>query len=158
MKNIDQIKWGEFEDAYGNAAQVAEFIKEVVEDKSQSNDLQSGPWFELWSRLYHQGSVYTASYAAVIVLVQSIQEESQPFDMNFILLPVSIEIARLKPDAPKVPEKLEVAYNASINGLGIVAKRMLAGELSNPYMKKSARVAELVSEGKHAEASNLIDM
>src|SRR6266436_3462558 len=101
MTNINQIKWEELQDAYGNASRVHDFLQQVTKNKVLKHDAQSGPWFELWSRLYHQGSIYTASYAAVPILIEAIKGEAQPFAMDFFLLPVSIELARVKDGAPK---------------------------------------------------------
>jgi hypothetical protein len=157
MTDINLTKWEELQDAYGRASRVRDFLRQVIENKSPAHDTQSGPWFELWSRLYHQGSIFTASYAAVPVLVEAIKGETQPFAMDFFLLPASIELARIKSDAPKMPETLEEDYSVSIKELGVIATNLLIGEPSDPYLKKAAQAAQLVAEGKHNEASDLID-
>src|SRR5215831_2475062 len=141
MINVNQIKWEELQDAYGEASKVCDFLKQVLNNKIPAHDPQSGPWFELWSRLYHQGSIYTASYAIVPILVDSIKEESRPFAMDFFLLPVSIELARVEGDAPEVPDAIKGSYANSISELGLVATKTLNRGVSDSYLKKAAQAA-----------------
>lgn len=81
-----------------------------------------GDWFELWSRLYHQGSIYSASYAAVPILVDSIPDNAVT-DINFFLLPASIEIARNKKNAPKITTDLQEEYFNAIKRMSVLAER-----------------------------------
>ena len=52
------VDWHALRDAYGSAEVIAELLERGDTDR---RDI----WEELWSRLCHQGTVYTASYAAL---------------------------------------------------------------------------------------------
>jgi hypothetical protein len=73
MQKIKESQWMGLQDAYGKASAVPALLAKVISNKSLKSDPQSGPWFDLWSRLYHQGSIYTASYAAVIALAEAMK-------------------------------------------------------------------------------------
>jgi hypothetical protein len=94
MISARDIHWDELEDAHGKAGRIPDLLNEAFKDKASKIDTQSGPWFDLWSRLFHQGSVYTASYAAVPMIVEAIKKADGPIAMDYFLLPVSIELAR----------------------------------------------------------------
>lgn len=64
---------------------------------------------ELWLRLYHQGTVGTASYQAVPELVRLLAAAPQP-DWNAYALIASIEEGRLSTDNPAMPIELEGSY------------------------------------------------
>ncbi|MFF7214714.1 hypothetical protein ACFZAU_29935 [Streptomyces sp. NPDC008238] len=57
------IDWSRLDDAYGSAEELGPLFEEVGDP-----ELEDDAWFELWERLYHQGSVYPASFAALPVL------------------------------------------------------------------------------------------
>ncbi|MEU1623549.1 hypothetical protein ABZ479_40465 [Streptomyces sp. NPDC005722] len=57
------VDWSRLDDAYGSAEQLGPLFDEVGDP-----ELEDDAWFELWERLYHQGSVYPASFAALPVL------------------------------------------------------------------------------------------
>lgn len=62
----------------------------------------------LWERLYHQGDVGTASYAATPALVRLLGELAEP-DWNGYALVASIEEGRLNA-GPLIPSELEGPY------------------------------------------------
>jgi hypothetical protein len=55
------VNWHELVDVYGSAAAVPK----LLEAAAASTDWDAPAWRELWARLYHQGSVAPASYAAL---------------------------------------------------------------------------------------------
>lgn len=56
--------WGELRDAYGSAEQVPALLA-----AAESSGQHFGPaWNEAWNHLCHQGTVYSASYAAIPLL------------------------------------------------------------------------------------------
>ncbi len=59
-------EWASLQDAYGSAEHVPALLERVAE----AGSVQGGPWDELWGRLCHQGTVYSASYAALPALAQ----------------------------------------------------------------------------------------
>src|SRR5262249_5574481 len=155
MQQMKKAQWMGLQDAYGAASAVPSLLEQVISNKSLKGDSQSGPWFDLWSRLYHQGSIYTASYAAVAVLAEAIRDVKGPIAMDFFLLPASIELARNGDSSPALPEEMEGDYRKAIKGLGKVAGNYV-DESEDPYLRKAAQAMQLVSEGKIEEASDLI--
>lgn len=59
------IDWSRLEHAYGSAADVPQLFEEVADP-----ELADEAWVELWSCLCHQGTVYSASFAALPVLAE----------------------------------------------------------------------------------------
>ncbi|MEU9393715.1 hypothetical protein AB0D86_27415 [Streptomyces sp. NPDC048324] len=57
------LDWSHLKHAYGSASDLPRFFDEVGDP-----ELAEVAWEELWASLYHQGSVYTASFAALPVL------------------------------------------------------------------------------------------
>lgn len=57
------VDWSGLEHAYGFAADVPRFFEQAGDP-----ELADEAWFELWSCLCHQGTVYPASFAALPVL------------------------------------------------------------------------------------------
>jgi hypothetical protein len=157
MLTLNDSRWNNWQDAYGSASRIPLLLQQVISDKSQRHDPQSGPWFELWSRLYHQGTIYTASYAAVPVIAAAIDDAMGIVPMDFFLLPACIELARHDSNAPAMPADINVEYNSALKRLGDSARRY-TGEISDPYLRKAATAVQLISEGKLDEARELIDV
>jgi hypothetical protein len=158
MLDLDDFRWNNLKDAYGKASRIPDLLHAVLSDKAPKSDRQSGPWFELWARLCHQGSIYTGPYAAVPSLVEGIKNADGPIAMDFFLLPVSIEVARQEGNAPALPHEIEHEYHAAIRELGPLAKKYTSNAKAiDQTMRKVTRAAELVSDGFHDEAAALID-
>lgn len=66
----------------------------------------------LWNNLYHQGTVNTASYAAVGAIVRLMQQ-SKMSDWNAYALVASIEEARLQGGGPPLPLALAADYDGA---------------------------------------------
>ncbi|MDX3548214.1 hypothetical protein PV729_37115 [Streptomyces europaeiscabiei] len=62
--------WSRLHHAYGTAEDVPELLDAV------GPDAQDPGWDELWSRLCHQGTVYSASYAALPALTEMARQWS----------------------------------------------------------------------------------
>ncbi len=59
------MDWSTLKHAYGNAEDVPALLTRLCPDPDAS------VWEELWSRLCHQGSVYSASFAALPALADA---------------------------------------------------------------------------------------
>ncbi|MFH9829072.1 hypothetical protein [Streptomyces bobili] len=57
------LDWSRLKHAYGSASDLPRLFDEIGDP-----ELADEAWEELWASLYHQGSVYTASFAALPVL------------------------------------------------------------------------------------------
>jgi len=88
-------------DAYGSPFDPFPVIEEWRPGDSETASI-------LWERLYHQGDVGTASYAAVPALVRLMGDSVSP-DWNGYALIASIEEGRLG-GGPAIPNELEDRY------------------------------------------------
>jgi hypothetical protein len=79
------------------------------------------PFFSLWSGLCHQGNIYTASYAAVPVLVSLIENAPKIIDYHYFLLLILIHIVQLKGSAPAITDDLKLNYDDAIARLPVLA-------------------------------------
>lgn len=70
--------WTTLQDAYGSAAEIPSLLDQI------SPDPRADVWEELWSRLCHQGSVYSGSFAAIPRLTQA-AAAWQPSDRPMVL-------------------------------------------------------------------------
>ncbi len=73
-------------------------------------------WDELWQKLYHQGDVREASYAAVPHLVR-IAGRLPRRDWNVYTLASTFEIERHRKTNPPIPDWLAQAYQAAWENL-----------------------------------------
>lgn len=96
MPDLDSPRWRELQDAYGPATKIPKLVRQLQSDPSPKASSNDEPWFSLWSALCHQGDVYTASYAAVPAIVATLRAARLPITMDFFLLPVCIELARMR--------------------------------------------------------------
>lgn len=80
---------------------------------------------ELWAQLYHQGSINSASYAAVGEIVRLMQDQAAP-DWNAYSLVASIEDGRCAEGNPPVPSELEQDYRRAWAAILPMALRDLA--------------------------------
>jgi hypothetical protein len=60
--------WSKLRHAYGTAEDIPGLLGQL------SPDQLTQAWYDLWSRLYHQGAAYSASYAALPALTQKARE------------------------------------------------------------------------------------
>lgn len=107
----------------------------------------------LWSSLYHQGDIYSASYAAVPELVD-IAAERRDLAPESLFLAASIELRRSQPAAPELPPSLQRYYERSLE-----IAHSLAGELAEHAADADGKlvIADLVFRGEHAQAQAILD-
>ena len=99
MIEFDDDRWTSFEGGNKIAYDPRDALQSLLESKSQIAIDQ------LWENLYHQGDVGLASYAAIPYLVEAGETS----------LVAAIEVARLKPTNPKLPEWLKDGYFEAID-------------------------------------------
>ncbi|UTW46620.1 hypothetical protein KFE80_04235 [bacterium SCSIO 12696] len=133
------MEWDELEHAYGQASDIPQLLKEL-EVYPSCESYGEEPFYTLWSSLCHQGNVYSASYAAVPVIVSLIEKAPEIVDYNYFLLPVCIEIARLKGCGPKIGPCLEFAYTSAIQTMA-----KLASEIKSPDEKMVSVLAAVTA-------------
>ena len=143
--------WTSLRHAYGPAGDIPSLLDKARRAPPPS-DHRSEPWFSLWSALYHQDDIYSASYAAVPELVGIASDVGGAIAAECLLLASSIELRRHTPNAPSIPSELEARYLASLP-----VARALAAELvaAGPDTDGKAAVADAVFRGDFARARAL---
>lgn len=114
MLSLDDPAWGQLEHAYGSASDIPGFLRTLHSSTGPADGYDSQPWFGLWSRLCHQGDIYSASYAAVPHIVEVASKTRSPIDPSFFLLPSAIEVARTAGRGQPISEDLSHDYFAAL--------------------------------------------
>ena len=110
---LESPRWSELRHAYGSAADIPALLRQL-ERFPVHDHYQDEPWFSLWSSLCHQGSIDSASLAAVPHILRIAASSPDRASYNFFLLPVSIEIARYADrETCQMPDDLADAYFAA---------------------------------------------
>ncbi|WP_312404549.1 hypothetical protein [Brevundimonas sp.] len=156
MLELDDSRWSELTHAYGAASDIPDLLHALAK-RPQQQGANNEPWFTLWSSLFHQGDVYTASYAAIPHVVQIAVSEENPIDFDFLLLPASVDVARVNGRGPEVPDFLIVAYDSAIARLPDCVAAHL-GESWNQDMTIAAIAAIAVSKRHHALAEAVMNL
>jgi hypothetical protein len=113
---LDSDDWSQLAHAYGAANDTPDLLAKLA-DYPSNDEYDAEPFFSLWSSLCHQGDTYTAAYAAVPHMIRFAEAEPERITYDFLLLPTSIEIARLTGRGPEVPDKLRFAYETAIQSM-----------------------------------------
>ncbi|AWH44002.1 hypothetical protein [Stenotrophomonas sp. ZAC14A_NAIMI4_1] len=61
--DVHAIDWATLQGAYGNASEAGALLASMMDPQHQQD------WNDIWSHLCHQGTVYSASHAALPVLL-----------------------------------------------------------------------------------------
>jgi hypothetical protein len=140
--------------AYGAAIDVPALLERIGAFPAEP-DWQAEPWFSLWSALYHQGDIYSASIAAVPHIVSALATAPDKATLSFYLLPASIAVADSFNPVSVAPE-IRRSYNDSLLDLGAIASAALPS-ITDPHIAKAAQAAALVSAGDFQQASDLLE-
>lgn len=111
-------EWGALRHAYGSA----EDVPDLLASAEKSGTDFGPPWDEVWSRLCHQGTIYTASYAALPVLT-AIAERHAPAGYVAALDLASGIVAST--DGPRDPAEVRTEWAAVLDRLHDLARRNL---------------------------------
>lgn len=110
--------WAELRDAYGSAEQVPALLAAAEEAGTDS-----GPaWDAAWGHLCHQGTVYSASYAAIPLLADMCSRQPVRGFMPGLQLAGSILASA---DGPTYPAEVRETYASEISVLHVVAEASL---------------------------------
>jgi len=151
---MESINWNELEHAYGNASDIPQLLNDLKSYPS-CKSYDEEPFYTLWSSLCHQGSIYSASYAALPIIVSLIEGALEKVDYNYFLLPVSIEIARLNGNGPEIGKGLEVNYFEAIRTMGYLTGRI---NTTDGTMISVLSAATAVCHGKAALAEAILEL
>jgi len=109
--------WSQLSHAYGNAQDISGLLEQAAGGTGER------VWRELWSRLCHQGGVYSASYAAIPALTEMAGARPVPERLDPLLLAAAIVSSTDTPwDAPNV----RTSHGAQIERLAALAAEALA--------------------------------
>lgn len=136
--------WRALQDAYGSAELVGGLLERADTD-------ERAVWEELWSRLCHQCTVYTASYAALPRLAELATQRDPAGFVEPLFLATCIITSN---DGPEAEADVRARYAETIGVLHDVAERLvpLAGDDTDFVYRVQALLA---TEGPGPWASRL---
>lgn len=150
---LDDPAWASLATAYGDARDIPALLARL--EGAHEVSWQSEPWHSLWSALCHQGEVYSASFAAVPHLVESLAADPARASVSHFVLPASIELARAAGQF-EVPDALLEGYVTALSRLPL-----LAGLVASPDWDETlcaaALAASAAATGQHALAELLLE-
>lgn len=122
MLSLDDARWETLEHAYGPAADTPARLRELA-GGAASEELTEA----LWSSLWHQGDVYTASYAAAPHLVAAAADLPPEQRLEGLVLALGIVAEARQPGAPAVPDDLVAGLEeATARGRQLVSQLVAA--------------------------------
>jgi len=151
---MDPINWNELDHAYGKASDIPQLLNDL-EEYPFFEKYDDEPFYTLWSSLCHQGDVYSASYTAVPRIVSLIEKAPERVNYNYFLLPVCIEIARLKGNGPEITKDIECSYIKAVNSM---AKLIGIVPSPNELMVSVLSAATAVSYGNAELAEAILEL
>jgi hypothetical protein len=130
-------------------------LLEQLQEFPPEGSWQSEPWFSLWSALYHQGDIYSASIAAVPTIVGTLAAQPGRGTLSFYMLPTFIAIAdHSEPIASD--DDLRHEFMAAISKLGVIAAQEIP-TISDKDIQIAARAAVLAANGDYFGAAELLN-
>jgi hypothetical protein len=109
MLPLDHPRWETLRDAYGDGTELAGWLDELTAELRDPT-----LWDELTSRICHQNTVYTATYAAVPHLVAYAADQSAQGRIEPLVLVGLSHTCSFLDDAPDIPPDLSDAYEKAI--------------------------------------------
>ena len=156
MISLNDTTWSTLTHAYGCASDIPGLL-ERLDPSAGPLAPDSQPFFDLWSALCHQGDTCTAAYAAVPHIIDSASRKPSRYDYNFLLLPVSIEIARSQDRGPAIPDSLTKSYTFAIDSMP-----KIVGQRDRDFMDETwslaAAAAVCVAAGFCAKAEAVLEL
>jgi len=132
---LNSDRWTNLVDAYGTATPLKAILAQLTNESCEQ--------FDLWGRLCHQGTIYTASYAALPHLV--ISQIATVAPSGIIISHIAgIENARLGSRGPNIPDDLCAPYFAAIRAIPNLALNALECSRSDQLLCR-AILASLAS-------------
>lgn len=157
MLALDDARWRELGHAYGDAADVPALLQALTSSTGPRLGYQDEPWFSLWSRLCHQGDVYSASYAAIPHIVHIASVAKGPIDFSFFALPAAVEVARQTGRGTDVSEAYANDYHHAIRLL-VENVSLHRNEAWDQSMLLAAAAAQAVAKGHVDVAGALLNL
>ena len=151
------IDWSTLQAAYGSAVNVPGLLASA-RTAPAAETAESDPWFSLWESLFHQGDVYTASYAALPELVEIASDRTDDAGAECLFLAAMIELRRHEYDAPAIPATLRANYEVGARAAASLAESEVSRKSGEPEGETfRLRFAAAVFGGDLARARRLLD-
>ncbi len=148
------LDWSALRQAYGSAEGIPDLLDRASMD-TRAGHVPESAWFEVWSSLCHQGTVYTASYAATPRLVEIARTRSGRSQIDPLLLIGCIELGRLE-GGPAIPLDLQSAYSQALDeARALLAAALEAEHGALEHKALSGSLAALA--GRVEEANTILD-
>jgi len=116
MLTLDSPVWSDLGHAYGSASNIPALLLRL------RLDADTDTWDEIWGHLCHQGTVYTATYAAVPHIAAILQDANTGEKLNLVLF---LGAVARSTDRSPIPDAFVADYVASIRAAAQKAKEML---------------------------------
>ncbi|KAF4331993.1 hypothetical protein FBEOM_14221 [Fusarium beomiforme] len=98
LESIDSIDWSELEHAYGTAEDVPQLLRDL---HSSDPEIRETAHDDCWSMIFHQGTRYSASAAAVPFLYSILNHPDTKSRRNLLFLIVSLAVGYTEHVLPK---------------------------------------------------------
>lgn len=106
--------WSKLEHAYGSAEDIPELLAKLSTSES------ARVWDDLWSRVCHQGSVYSAS----LPILENLLDIAEQWEARFRLAPLTLAAAIVASAKHEFPNELQ-RYNVVIERLHLLTLETL---------------------------------
>lgn len=155
LEGLDDIQWEKLSHAYGSAKDVPALIRALT-SSPQTTD-ESGPLWELFGNIWHQGTVYEASGYAVPFLLEVAENEKTP-DRAGVLSLVGA-IASGNPYTKKCNARSVVEENLdrliNIAGCTTGATRLAAAYVLAQFPEDIEKIRKVIFSGFYDEPRSL---
>jgi hypothetical protein len=147
-------EWSKLSHAYGSAANIPALLLGLESFPSSLGNAE--PWFTLWSSLYHQGDIFSASFAAVPHVVRVLSSAPTRATFDYFLFPASVEVARTTQHL-EIPAFLAASYIESLARLPALAAAAVSVG-SDSELSQAALAAFAAGVGQTHLARLLLEM
>ncbi len=154
LNDLDAIPWEWLTHAYGSASDVPAQIRAIV---SGDPGLRKAAFTELFSNIWHQGTVYEATIHALPILIDLLRTNAVPEpDRDYLALLIANilsgrgywevhgSLTQLTPNLSELEERItrERLIVAEVRSRGVAALELLIPYLQHPEAELRGTVAE----------------
>jgi len=157
MIPLSSNRWAELRHAYGPARDIPALIAQL-ETLPEDCDYETEPYHSLWSSICHQGTAYSASYAAIPHIIRIMAGAPLRVPATLFQLVARIEIGRHQEESQALPDELSRDYFSALSQIpGIVAEAAKRPWDENVCRSALSAVAVIKGHALLAEAIEELD-
>ncbi len=156
MIALDSPEWKKLHHAYGEAVDIPPLLRQLS-DYLDATNYEAEPYFSLWSALCHQGDTCTAAYASVPHIIEVARRNPKRINYQFVLLPVSVELARLNRRGPEIPSNHELAYFKAVRSIPVLIASLSSSQLDET-MALTCAAAIPIQAGHSAISEAILEL